>query len=88
MSYVKSNYMGQPLIITLAITFCFISSANAATIYSEANDGDLSDNNLAPPVIPLAGLGSNIVEGSTTNPHSALLLSDTKKTALHHCGMI
>ncbi len=59
--------MVQPLIITLAITFGFISTANAATIYSEANDGELSDDNLAPTVIPLAGLGSNIVEGSTTN---------------------
>ncbi len=52
------------LITTLGLTF----SANAAVIYDESFDGDLSNNNLMPTEITLLrsiSLGSNIVKGTT-----------------------
>lgn len=59
--------MFKHLMISLAVILGFTSTANAAIMYDESVNGDLSDDNLAPTQLGSAELGSNIVKGSTDN---------------------
>lgn len=55
----------------LSLVFCSVVAfnAHAATVYDEAVNGDLSDNNLSPTVVGL-GVGQNLIMGSTIHQPS------------------
>lgn len=59
--------MVKHLMLSLAVMLGFASTANAAILFDENDGVDLSNDNDNPTLLGSAGLGSNIVKGSTNN---------------------